>query len=137
MHAPLFSERFCHTTDVKFDDVANVGIAFTQCKPDTAEADCVAPCVYNNGVNLYPTTDFCSVSWMNPDITAIEACAAKSDSQANCQTDKECAWYKGKIVDANDKLIAGADLFGANFCHPPTTTIFEQFGETCFPLDNE
>jgi hypothetical protein len=79
-HDPLFSKPFCHAPNVKLADAASIDADFTTCKPDLDAAECVAPCVYNKGVELYPDVDFCAVSWMNPDVTTIKACATKSDS---------------------------------------------------------
>jgi hypothetical protein len=56
---------------------------------------------------------------MTKDWGVVERCTDTKDKEA-C-VDK-CKWYKGKVVrPSQPDFQQGADLFGANFCHPPTT----------------
>jgi hypothetical protein len=60
--------------------------------------------------------------FMDSNVTLIDECVQAD--QAKCSG--QCKWRKGKDVAANNDLIKGADLFGANFCHPPTTDNWDQ-----------
>ena len=53
---------------------------------------------------------------MTPNVTLIKECI--NAAAADCSG--QCKWRKGKVVAANTDTVANADLFGANFCHPPT-----------------
>ena len=94
---------------------------------------CAAPCVMSTGAELIPETDFCAPSFMDDNTTLIEECI--NADQAKCSG--QCKWRKGKVVGTNNELIKGADLFGANFCHPPTTDSWDQNIKGCITIANK
>jgi hypothetical protein len=82
---------------------------------------------------MIPETDFCAPYFMSTNTTYIEECI--NADQAKCSG--QCKWRKGKVVAANNDLINGADLFGANFCHPPTTENWEKNLPKCITITNK
>ena len=82
---------------------------------------------------MIPEHDFCTPYFMDTNVTLIEECV--NADQAKCSG--QCKWRKGKVVGTNNELIKGADLFGANFCHPPTTDKWEENIVKCMPFANK
>jgi hypothetical protein len=90
-------------------------------------------CKWNMGADLIPEEDFCAPYFTSKNITLVEECV--NADQAKCSG--QCKWRKGKVLAANNELIQGADLFGANFCHPPTTKAWDQQINQCIALYNK
>ena len=131
MKKPLFSEEFCHPVAASGGKIQNIPVTdWDAClNMDT----CAAPCVMSTGAEMIPETDFCTPYFMDTNTTLIEECV--NADQAKCSG--QCKWRKGKDVAANNDLINGADLFGANFCHPPTTESWEKDLSKCITLANK
>jgi hypothetical protein len=95
----VFSQEYCHPTKEMYSDyVAAVKI----CKPELSKSECPSTCDFTNGVQLYPTTDFCGVRYMIPDVNLGTECAKLSSSQVYCMQNHNCNWYKGKKEGTND-----------------------------------
>jgi hypothetical protein len=96
---PLFTEEYCHP--VSYTTTGGVkGILaadWTLCLNMPAGA-CSAPCVYNNGVDLIPDTDYCAPFFMTKNVTEIQECL--NADQAVCSG--QCLWRKAKVVATND-----------------------------------
>ena len=88
---------------------------------------CAAPCVFNNGVDLIPDTDYCAPYYMEKNVTLIEECLNAEQTVCSGQ----CKWRKAKVVASNDDFKTGSDLFASNFCHPPTTHDWETAAPKC------
>ena len=70
---------------------------------------------------------------MIKDTAQIVKCV--TSDEASCVD--QCQWRKGKVVATNDNLVAGADLFATNFCHPPTTTDWDKNAPACLAMNNK
>ena len=89
---------------------------------------CAAPCVYNNGVDLIPDTDFCAPTFMDKNISLISECLNAEQTQCSGQ----CTWRKAKVVATNDVFLADSDTLTSNWCHPPTTADWEKYAPNCY-----
>ena len=119
----LFSEEFCHP--IKDAAIKTTKAQWAECVIKTNSAECltvsvsgVLQCAWNNGADLVPDHDYCAPKDLTQDVDLIDRCV-ETTSAATC--DDQCKWRKGKTVGTNINLTPGADLFEANFCHPPTT----------------
>ena len=91
-----------------------------------------AECVNNNGIDLIPAdSSFCAPANMTRDVSLIMMCL--NSDETTCVID-QCKWRKGKVVADNNEIIADADLFGANFCHPPTTDDWDTNAQACLSM---
>jgi hypothetical protein len=89
-------------------------------------------CVWNNGADLIPENDFCAPRDMTEDVALIDKCVETKDA-ATCVD--QCKWRKGKNVKPSQPdFVSGADLFGANFCHPPTDEGWKEQLPGCMKL---
>jgi hypothetical protein len=116
---PLFTKEFCHPIEVAGTKMTKD--QWYQCIEKSSKDECnsnVNVCSWSNGAVFVPEEDFCAPQFMTKDWGIVDKCTETKDKEA-C-VDK-CKWYKGKVVKPSQKdFVSGADLFGANFCHPPT-----------------
>jgi hypothetical protein len=133
MEPPLFTQAFCHPMKVAGSKLADGN--WEGCLKNESPTDCGSntECVWNSGADLIPETDFCSPYFMTKNVTLIQECV--NADKAVCSG--QCKWRKGKVVDANTELVANADLFGANFCHPPTTENWNEAIGNCISEYNQ
>jgi hypothetical protein len=71
---------------------------------------------------------------MTDNADLIDKCVETKD-RSTC-VDK-CQWRRGKEVKDNKDLILGGDLFGSNFCHPPTTDDWDNQASKCITLKTQ
>jgi hypothetical protein len=48
-----------------------------------------------------------------------------------------CEWRQGKVVANNTDFISGDKLFESNFCHPPTTSHWNEAAPRCLNITDE
>ena len=99
---------------------------------DSTECDSSDVCLWSNGADMIPDKDFCAPLFMSSNVTYIKECMNAEKDVCTGQ----CLWSKGKVVDSNNELVANADLFGANFCHPPSTNNWEEQLPGCIDFKN-
>ena len=120
----LFTKEFCHPVKVAGTNMTKD--SWTQCVSKTNAAECTqvaSQCAWNNGADLVPDHDYCAPADMTQDVDLIDRCVETKDPSVCID---QCKWRKGKTVADNTALTTGADLFGANFCHPPTTAAWKE-----------
>jgi hypothetical protein len=126
---PLFTEEFCHPASAPSNGgVKQIPAADWEMCLNMPTGACAAPCVYNNGVDLIPDTDFCAPTFMDKNVSLISECV--NADQAKCSG--QCTWRKAKVVASNDVFLPGSDVLTSNWCHPPTTADWEKYAPSCY-----
>jgi hypothetical protein len=127
---PLFTKEFCHP--VKTAGTEMTSSDWEMCLQGQGQADCVAPCVWNNGVDLIPDHEYCAPAMMTNEVSTIMNCVQANQSDCSGQ----CKWRKGKDVASNVDFEQDKDLFTVNFCHPAQEA-FVQDLDKCIAMDTQ
>ena len=91
---PLFTKEFCHPREI---DAGKAEQEFAECLPNPKD-NCNGSCVWSNGIDLIPDSDFCAPIMMTDDIQTIVMCVSADES--SCAD--PCKWRKGKQAPVVD-----------------------------------